>query len=406
MAGKRANERGVPVVYDPVGVGATRYRNETGERLLKELRLDVVRGNSGEVGALAGAGGVVKGVESVEGVADPQAVARELALRRATVVAITGKRDILSDGTRVLGVDNGHEMLKTITGTGCMATTVVAIFCAVESDRLIAAASALACYGLAAERAARGTPGTGLLPRLAPRRALPHDSRRAREGGARGGSRVGGWLPPRPRRPLRHTPVPGHGCRAFPRAEPPQRRGGGHPRRRDDRAVPGEERLDAPMIEEATELCRLCRAAGIPFIVNDRVDVALAVDADGVHVGQDDMPAPRAPAARAEARSWAYRRAASRRRGRPSRRGRLHRGKPGFFDPHETRRAAAPGHRGAAAHGAGGEDPGRGHRRHHRGQCRGHDGGGRRGDRRGFGHRGRRRRARRRREPCVPPWKK
>ena len=161
MAGKRANDLGVPVVYDPVGVGATRYRNETGARLLKDLHLDVIRGNSGEIGALAGAGGVVKGVESVEGVANPQAVARELALRHSTVVAITGKRDILSDGTRVRGVDNGHEMLKTITGTGCMATTVVAIFCAVESDKLTAAASALACYGLAAERAARGTRGPG-----------------------------------------------------------------------------------------------------------------------------------------------------------------------------------------------------------------------------------------------------
>ena len=45
------------------------------------------------------------------------------------------------------------------------------------------------------------------------------------------------------------------------------------------------------MIEEALELRELCRVRGVPFIVNDRVDVALAVDADGVHVGQDDMPA-------------------------------------------------------------------------------------------------------------------
>jgi hydroxyethylthiazole kinase len=161
MAGKRANERKVPIVYDPVGVGATRYRNETAERLLKELHVDVIRGNSGEIGALAGAGGVVKGVESVEGVADPHAVARELARRHSTVVAITGKRDFISDGKRTFGVDNGHEMLKTITGTGCMATTVVAIFCAVEPDKLVATASALACYGLAAERAARGTKGPG-----------------------------------------------------------------------------------------------------------------------------------------------------------------------------------------------------------------------------------------------------
>ena len=151
----------MPVVYDPVGVGATRYRNETAERLLKELRVEVIRGNSGEIGALAGAGGVVKGVESVEGVADPLAVTRNLAVRRATVVAITGKRDILSDGTRILGVDNGHQALKTITGSGCMATTVVAIFCAVEPDQLIATASALACYGLAAEHAARRSRGPG-----------------------------------------------------------------------------------------------------------------------------------------------------------------------------------------------------------------------------------------------------
>ena len=162
IAGKRANELGVPIVYDPVGVGATKLRNETGARFLRELQLAVVRGNSGEVGALAGAGGIVKGVESVEGVKNPVQVAQDLERKQNTVVAITGKRDIISDGTRVLGVDNGHVMLKTITGTGCMATTVIAIFCAVESDYLIASAAALACYGLAAQRAARRAkaPGT------------------------------------------------------------------------------------------------------------------------------------------------------------------------------------------------------------------------------------------------------
>jgi hydroxyethylthiazole kinase len=77
------------------------------------------------------------------------------------VVAITGQRDILSDGARVLGVDNGHPMLKTITGTGCMATTAIAVFCAVGSDYLVASAAALACYGLAAQHAARLTLGPG-----------------------------------------------------------------------------------------------------------------------------------------------------------------------------------------------------------------------------------------------------
>lgn len=161
IAGKRANELGVPVVYDPVGVGATSLRNETGERFLSELRLAVVRGNSGEVGALAGAGGRVKGVESIEGVKDPAQVARNLAHKHRTVVAITGQRDILSDGVRTLGVDNGHIMLKTITGSGCMSTTAVAAFCAVESNYLVASAAALACYGLAAQAAAERSHGPG-----------------------------------------------------------------------------------------------------------------------------------------------------------------------------------------------------------------------------------------------------
>jgi hydroxyethylthiazole kinase len=161
IAGARANELGVPVIYDPVGVGATRYRNETGERILRELSVAVIRGNSGEVGALAGAGGLVKGVESVEGVKDPVGVAKALALREGCVVAITGKRDIISDGARNLGVDNGHEMMKIVTGTGCMSTAMVAAFNAVESDRLLATAAALACYGIAGQEAARRAKGPG-----------------------------------------------------------------------------------------------------------------------------------------------------------------------------------------------------------------------------------------------------
>lgn len=153
-AGRRANRSGIPIVLDPVGAGATRMRTQMNERLLDELAITVIRGNAGEIGTLAGAGGTVKGVESVAGAGDPVAVTRQLARARKTVVAITGQRDIISDGERVLGVDNGHYLLQTLTGTGCMATTAVAIFAAVERDPLIAAAGALASYGLAAELAA------------------------------------------------------------------------------------------------------------------------------------------------------------------------------------------------------------------------------------------------------------
>jgi hydroxyethylthiazole kinase len=159
IAGQAANEHGVPIVLDPVGAGATSLRTEMSQRLLNELKISIIRGNAGEIGALSGAGGEVKGVESVRGVADPAAVAKAMAAERGMVVTICGKRDHISDGKRTLGVDNGHAWLTTITGTGCMATTAIAAFAAVERDVLLAAAGGLACFGLAAELAAEKADG-------------------------------------------------------------------------------------------------------------------------------------------------------------------------------------------------------------------------------------------------------
>lgn len=159
VAGQKANELGIPVVLDPVGAGATTLRTESNLRLLREVRVAVLRGNSGEIGALSGMGGIVKGVESVVDVDDPIKVARTLAQERGIVVAITGKQDIISDGKRVVLVDNGDPWLKTITGTGCMATTMIAAFCAVERDYLLAASGGLIAFGLAAELAATKAKG-------------------------------------------------------------------------------------------------------------------------------------------------------------------------------------------------------------------------------------------------------
>ena len=161
IAGRRANEIGIPIVYDPVGVGATKFRTNTGVRFLKELRLAVIRGNAGEVGALSGMGGAVRGVDSIESLQDPEKVALDLASCLHSIVVITGKRDIVSDGKRVIGVDNGHPMLPYITGSGCMVTAVIAAFCAVEKDFLLAAAAGLAYYGLSAEFAGQRASGPG-----------------------------------------------------------------------------------------------------------------------------------------------------------------------------------------------------------------------------------------------------
>jgi hydroxyethylthiazole kinase len=161
IAGRKANELGVPIVLDPVGAGATPFRTDSFLKLIEELDLAVVRGNSGEIGALSGAGGEVIGVDSVTGVADPAAVTSAAASSWSSVAAITAQRDVISDGERTVAVDNGHMWLTTLTGTGCMATSMIGCFAAVEEDYLVAAAGALACYGLAAERAAEEAKGPG-----------------------------------------------------------------------------------------------------------------------------------------------------------------------------------------------------------------------------------------------------
>ncbi len=159
VAGKRANELGIPVVLDPVGAGATTFRTTSNMRILSEVKVSIVRANAGEVGALTGAGGEVKGVESVGDIADPVSLAKEAAKRFGLTVAMTGARDIVTDGERVIGVDNGDGWLSTLTGTGCMATTMVAAFAAVDKDPLVAAVGGLASYGIAAEMAAKKAEG-------------------------------------------------------------------------------------------------------------------------------------------------------------------------------------------------------------------------------------------------------
>ena len=153
LAGHRAGARGVPIVLDPVGAGATAFRTQTFLRMLRDLKVTVLRGNSGEIGALSGAGGEVKGVESVGDLEDRAGVTRRLAQSAKLVVAMSGKRDYVSDGKRILGVDNGDKWLTTLTGTGCMATTMIGAFAAVEKDPLVAAVGGYAAFGVAAELA-------------------------------------------------------------------------------------------------------------------------------------------------------------------------------------------------------------------------------------------------------------
>ncbi|MDD3071416.1 MAG: hydroxyethylthiazole kinase [Methanoculleus horonobensis] len=159
IAGRRANDLGIPVVLDPVGVGATRFRTETAQRLLDALDVAVLKGNAGEIGVLAGTGGNVRGVDSGGVTGDPVETARACARSTGTVVSMTGAVDVVTDGSRVYLVKNGNPAMDRLSGTGCMASSVTAAFVAVADDYAIASAAALAAFGLAGERAACGARG-------------------------------------------------------------------------------------------------------------------------------------------------------------------------------------------------------------------------------------------------------
>ncbi len=162
LAGRAANEHGVPVVLDPVGAGATRYRTETARRLLAEVEVAVLRGNAGEIATLVGIDAEVRGVESIGAGGDPAELARAAASSLGVVASVTGPVDHVSDGARIVRIENGHPLLASITGTGCMSSAVTGCFLAVGRERpLDAAAEALVAFGVAGEDAARDAKGPG-----------------------------------------------------------------------------------------------------------------------------------------------------------------------------------------------------------------------------------------------------
>jgi hydroxyethylthiazole kinase len=161
LAGRAANERGVPVVLDPVGAGATSYRTGAAQRILGEVEVAVLRGNPGEVATLVGVEAEVRGVESIDAGGDAAELARAAARALGLVASVTGAVDHVSDGERVVSVANGHELLAAITGTGCMSTVITGCFLAAKDDPLEAAAEALVAFGVAGEDAAAEAKGPG-----------------------------------------------------------------------------------------------------------------------------------------------------------------------------------------------------------------------------------------------------
>ncbi len=160
-AGRVANDLGIPIIFDPVGAGATRLRTNSAKMIASELEIAIVRGNAGEVLALSGAEGKVRGVDSLDSVEGRIDLISSFAAKSGSVIAVTGVSDIVTDGNRTARIENGHSLMVRVTGTGCAATTSVACFAAAMDDPFHAALGGLVAAGIAGENAADACAGPG-----------------------------------------------------------------------------------------------------------------------------------------------------------------------------------------------------------------------------------------------------
>lgn len=163
-AGKEANRRDIPVIFDPVGAGATEFRSRMPEKLMGEIEFAAVCGNAGEIATLAGLEAEVRGVESLAG--DAREAVVEAARALGTTVAATGPTDYVSDGREVLAVENGHPLLGRIVGSGCSSTAVIGCFAAAAGGDPETVAGALSYFGRAGELAAEKAAGPGTFEPL------------------------------------------------------------------------------------------------------------------------------------------------------------------------------------------------------------------------------------------------
>lgn len=185
LAGKRANALGIPIVFDPVGIGAIAFRRQSAAKLLQAVQPTVIRGNLAEIKTLAGLATAARGVDAATDTADGCQIAQLAAVKLNCVVVLTGKTDYVAGHQAIYHIDNGHPLLARVTGTGCMSTSLIACFCGTGGNDLASAIGGIAAMGIAGELAAQTlqpNEGTGtfrvrlfdMVSKLTPERLLQH----------------------------------------------------------------------------------------------------------------------------------------------------------------------------------------------------------------------------------------
>lgn len=276
-AAEAAGAHGLPWVLDPVGVGASAPRKELCKELILNYKPTIIRGNASEIITLAElicecvtdtAGG--RGVDSTMDSGNSIAAACSIANKTGAVVSVSGKTDYITDGETILKVDGGSPVMPQITAMGCSASALTAAFAAVKKDPLEAAWLAMAAMASAGDSAAARTslPGsfqTAFLDALATlgRKAMDKEMLKLYLVTDRGLA----------------------GDRDIIQIAVEAAKGGATMVQLREKDIDTQE-----FVRLGRELKKALQPLGVPLIINDRVDVALACDADGVHIGQSDMP--------------------------------------------------------------------------------------------------------------------
>ncbi len=163
IAATSANKKGIPVILDVCGAGATDFRDKKSLELLNEVRIDIIKGNVSEIARISGEDVRTKGVDAQAVEKNMLEVAAGLAKKRCCTVVATGREDIVTDAKKTYLVKNGHPMMTHVVGTGCMAASVIGAFAAVHNDLAYASTAGLVCFEVAAELAAENSAGPAIF---------------------------------------------------------------------------------------------------------------------------------------------------------------------------------------------------------------------------------------------------
>lgn len=283
-AGKKANQLNLPVILDPVGVGASSLRNEIVEILLREVKFSVIKGNMSEITSLYekshNSGGVDVSPEDLiteDNIQSKVRFVKSVSKKLSSVVCVTGAIDIVTDGTRVTLIKNGDEKMACITGTGCMTAGILGACCGVEKDYYKASVHGITLMGMAGEYAASISRGVGSM-RTNLIDGLYLVSRNIQKIEVKT-EELGDYL----RLYLVTDETWATGDKLLEDIEKSLKAGVSCVQYRHKG---NSENIDKIHVEKMRNLALKYE---IPFIINDHVHLVDEFNADGLHIGQDDM---------------------------------------------------------------------------------------------------------------------